>query len=85
MNAILNEQNLRPADLLADLIERHGPWRVVAALAALLLRRAREPRPTRDIDLPDHLRRDIGLSDLPPRRVDPVPPLSGRDNPMFRL
>lgn len=85
MNAILNEQSLRPADLLADLIERHGPWRVLAALAALLVRRAGARRPMHADDLPDHLRRDIGMSDLPPRRTDPTPLRYGMDNPLFRL
>jgi hypothetical protein len=84
MNAVLNE-NLRPADLLADLIERHGPWRVVVALAALLVRRARPAPEVRMSDLSDHLRRDIGLPDLPVRWVAPAPPRSSMDNPMFRL
>lgn len=85
MNAILNDESLRPAELLADLIERHGPWRVVAALAALLVRRARRARAARAMDLPDHLRRDIGLPDLPVRLVAPPPPRSSMDNPLFRL
>lgn len=82
MNAVLNDENLGPADLLADLIARHGRWRVVAALAGLLVRA--EPQ-VRLCDLSDHLRRDVGLPDLPPRWVAPAPPRSSLDNPMFRL
>lgn len=85
MNALLNDEHVRPADLLADLIERHGPWRVVAALVAQLVRRARRAPVVRVSDLPDHLRRDIGLPDLPVRWVAPAPPRSSLDNPMFRL
>jgi hypothetical protein len=85
MNAVLNDKDLRPAELLADLIERHGPWRVVAALAALLVRRARTAPGGQVMNLPDHLRRDVGLPDLPVRRVAPPPYRSSMDNPMFRL
>lgn len=85
MNAVLNDETPRPADLLADLIERHGPWRVVAALAALLVRRARTAPRAQVMDLPDHLRRDVGLPDLPVRWVAPAPPRSSMDNPAFRL
>lgn len=74
MNAILNNDTARPAELLADLIDRHGPWRVMAALAAELLRRGRKM--PQAADLSDHLRRDIGLGDLPRRRSD-LPPGAG--------
>ena len=82
MNALPNDENLRPADLLADLIERHGTWRVLAALAGQLWRRRHSAAPA--VDLPDHLRRDLGLPDLPPRWVAPAPPRSSLDNPVFR-
>ncbi|WP_043918701.1 hypothetical protein [Jannaschia aquimarina] len=72
----------RDADAIRDVIERHGPARVLlAALAALLRPRARPPDAIRVVDLPDHLRRDIGL-DVP---MAPLPPQrAGHLNPVFR-
>ena len=50
-----------PAVPLDVVIAQHGPWRVLrAALAALLRGKALQPPP-----LADHLRRDIGLEPLP--------------------
>jgi len=66
---------LQPADLaphhtLTDLIDRHGTRTVLRALAAVLIRRRARPG---TVDLPDHLRRDIGL----PERGQPPPALRG--------
>lgn len=50
---------------LALVIAQHGPWRVLrAALAALMLGQPRPP------PLNNHLRRDIGLPELPGAPLD---------------
>jgi hypothetical protein len=73
MTLTLNDDTLRPSEAVAALIARFGIWRVAAALAAQMLR----PRLPDLHHLPDHLRRDIGLPDLPARRVDQVWPRHG--------
>jgi hypothetical protein len=50
---------------LDDIIDTHGLWPVLRALVARPFRR-RVPLPP--LGLNDHLRRDIGLEPLPPRR-----------------
>lgn len=48
---------------LARLIERHGAWETLRAMARVLTRhRRRRPRAEK---LPNHLRRDIGLPPAP--------------------
>ncbi len=66
MTPILHSQPLRAA--LDDIIATHGRWRV---LLALFLRPARREPPLPPLGLNNHLRRDIGLEPLPPRR-DPL-------------
>lgn len=63
MTHILHSQPLRVA--LDDIIETHGHRRV---LLALILRPLRRDAPLPPLALNDHLRRDIGLEPLPPRR-----------------
>ena len=55
-----------PASDLGALIDRHGPARVLAALAVALLRRVQRPAPTAANDLSAYLRRDVGLQWDPP-------------------
>lgn len=49
---------------LAELIARHGRLRLTVLLFRALMRPP--ARPPDAAALPDHLRRDIGLPDLPP-------------------
>jgi len=61
-----------PHITLTRLIDRHGAWSTLRALAAVLWQR-RPRRPGTRV-MPDHLRRDIGLperGDDPPRLRDP--------------
>ncbi len=51
---------------LQDLIAEHGPWPTLLALLRALRQRPAKPPPA--AMLSNHLRRDIGLSDLPPPR-----------------
>ena len=53
----------RPRDEVAQLIDRHGLARIVLAVLAAVVRR-REPV-VYEASLSDHIRRDIGLSDVP--------------------
>ncbi|NUB46066.1 hypothetical protein GEU84_016835 [Fertoebacter nigrum] len=82
MTLTLNDDTLRPAEAVEALIARFGIWRVAAALAGQMLR----PRLPDLHHLPDHLRRDIGLPDLPARRADQVWQRDGgpRADPAFR-
>ncbi len=66
MILILNENPSSPFDAVDRLVAEHGAWKVAAALAARLFRR-RGPPVARDMRaLSDHVRRDIGLPELPP-------------------
>ncbi|MBS0565429.1 MAG: hypothetical protein JSR87_13455 [Proteobacteria bacterium] len=78
MNSPSLREGIRPpVAAIEELLAEHGALRVVAAvLRALARRRSRpgEPGPAPrhlapgDLaGLPDHVRRDIGLPDLPPR------------------
>jgi len=59
-----------PVPALEEIIARHGARAVFAAtLAALVRRRRRRPVPY-DNQFSEHLRRDIGLSPLPPAPRD---------------
>lgn len=51
----------RPETILKALVAEHGALRVMAALVAAMLASNRAPPRMRATDLPDHLRRDIGL------------------------
>lgn len=50
-----------PHITLARLIDRHGTWTTLRTLAAVLWRR--RPRRPSTVNLPNHLRRDIGLTE----------------------
>jgi hypothetical protein len=55
-----------PSADLGALMDRHGVLRVMAALAVAMLRRARRAPVVTADDLPEHLRRDVGLRWEPP-------------------
>lgn len=62
----LSPSRLDPPVPLEVVIAQHGPWRVLrAALAVLLRGDGRRPLP-----MDDHLRRDIGLEPLPRQSLD---------------
>ncbi|HLQ18410.1 MAG TPA: hypothetical protein VK146_05470 [Tabrizicola sp.] len=65
MTPSLQNERLPLRTAIDEIIETHGRWRV---LTALLLRSLRRDPPLRPLSLNDHLRRDIGLEPLPPRR-----------------
>lgn len=64
-------EDMPPDITLTRLIDRHGAWATLRALATVLARR--RPRRIRAEALPDHLRRDIGL----PERGASPPPFRG--------
>jgi hypothetical protein len=75
MILILNEKTNTPAEMVERLVAEHGAWKVAIALAGRMFRR-RGPPVARDLSmLPAHLRRDIGLPELPPPGL--VLPLRG--------
>lgn len=65
MTPLLHDERLPLRVALDDIIAAHGRWRVLLALL-----QPRDP-PVPPLGLNDHLRRDIGLEPLPPRR-DPL-------------
>ena len=60
---------LPPDTILDRLIDSHGTWATLRALARVLAARRRTRLAIGDLG--DHLRRDIGL----PERAEPPPPL----------
>lgn len=68
MNAELNRDFAAPSEVLRNLVAEHGRVRVVLALAGLLARRSRPRRQLLEGDIPDRMRRDIGLEPLPRMR-----------------
>lgn len=54
---------------LESIIDKHGRWRVLLAALAATLRARRQERLPDAAELNDHLRRDIGLPDLPAARA----------------
>jgi hypothetical protein len=58
---LLAEDRQSPSVILSRLMDEHGVLRTLVAFAAVLLRRDRRSRAQFANDLPDHLRRDIGL------------------------
>jgi hypothetical protein len=56
---LLSVEEIPPDITLTRLVDRHGAWATLRALAGVLWRR--RPRRPRAEALPDHLRRDIGL------------------------
>lgn len=68
MNAVHDFDGKRPAEVLADLVARHGGRPVLLALVGLLLRpRPKDIKPLPD-NLSDHLLRDVGLPPEPQAR-----------------
>ena len=59
MNAILKKDQATPSVAVRLLVDQHGVWAILRALAAALL------TPTREVvrldDLSPHMRRDMGL------------------------
>jgi hypothetical protein len=67
MNATPNTGRVALLPALQELIDEHGPWPTLLALLKALRHRPAKPPPA--AMLSDHLRRDIGLPDLPPARL----------------
>lgn len=71
----MREMHVLVADVLSAemdaLHQRHGPWRLIRALFATLVRRSSPFAANRSSDLDNHMRRDIGLPELSPE-VDRV-------------
>lgn len=59
MNALLNIVETTPSVALKQLVDQHGAWAVLRALAAALLPKRREA--VWLDDLTPHMRRDLGL------------------------
>jgi hypothetical protein len=59
MNALLNSEETTPSVAMKLLVDQHGAWAVLRALAAVLMPKRREV--VRLDDLTPHLRRDMGL------------------------
>ncbi len=53
------------------LYRRHGPWSLLRALLATVVRRSLHADINRSIDLDNHMRKDIGLPEIAPE-VDRV-------------
>ncbi|MFN3295014.1 MAG: hypothetical protein ACK414_16470, partial [Gemmobacter sp.] len=68
MNAQLNHEFASPAQAVQALVAEHGLLRVALALAGLVASPAGHRARVREGDIPDRLRRDIGLEPLPPAR-----------------
>ncbi len=72
----MNAQVTAPKDhsprvMIDNLIAEHGRWRTLQATVLALFRRPGSPAVRVGLhDLPDSLRRDIGLQPLPPRQPD---------------
>ena len=66
MNATPHSRRAALLPTLQELIDEHGPWPTLLALLKALRQRPAKPPPA--ALLSNHLRRDIGLSDLPPPR-----------------
>lgn len=73
MNATPTTGRTALLPVLQELIAEHGPLATLMALLQALRQRPAKPPPA--AALSDHLRRDIGLPDLPPPRprVHPRP------------
>jgi hypothetical protein len=66
MNALPFRDDRPALEALAPLIDSHGRLRVLLAALRLALRRREGPQRRFPAALSDHLRRDIGLPELPP-------------------
>ena len=60
--------HLRPHLMIEELLLRHGTWTFLRATAKAMIRDRRRQR-LEAADLPDHLRRDVGL---PPGHSPPT-------------
>ena len=67
MNATPNTGRVALLPSLQELIDEQGPWPTLLALLKALRHRPAKPPPA--AMLWDHLRRDVGLPDLPPARL----------------
>lgn len=67
MNAQVNREFPTPALAVQALVAEYGLVRVALALAGLMARRRRVAT-RHEADMPDRMRRDIGLDPLPTRR-----------------
>jgi hypothetical protein len=67
MNATPNTGRVALLPSLQELIDEQGPWPTLLALLKALRHRPAKPPPA--AMLWGHLRRDIGLPDLPPARL----------------
>lgn len=67
MNAQVNRDYPTPALAVQALVAEYGLVRVALALAGLVARR-RPVAARHEADMPDRMRRDIGLEPLPARR-----------------
>lgn len=66
----MREMHVMVADVLSAemdaLHRRHGPWRLIKALVATLVRRSSPFSANRSSDLDNHMLRDIGLPENVP-------------------
>lgn len=60
-------ESMKPQQAVDWMIDHHGTWRVLRAVWVAVLWRKPAARPVAPYDLPDAIRRDIGLPVLPPR------------------
>ena len=67
MNAQVNRDFVSPAQAVQALVAEYGLVRVALALAGMIARPGRRAR-VWEADMPDRMRRDIGLHPLPPAR-----------------
>jgi hypothetical protein len=67
MNAQVNRDFVSPAQAVQAVVAEYGLVRVALALAGLIARPGRRAR-IWEGEMPDRMRRDIGLHPLPPAR-----------------
>lgn len=68
-------EGMKPQQAVEWMIDHHGTWRVLRAVWVAVFWRLTVAKPVEPYDLPDAIRRDIGLTDLP-QRAPPYPPVS---------
>ena len=68
-------EGVNPQQAVEWMIDEHGKWRVLRAVWLAVFWRPKAAKPVAPYHLPDAMRRDIGLPDLPPR-ANPYPPVS---------
>jgi hypothetical protein len=66
----MRESHVMVADALSAeldaLYRRHGSWSLLRALAGTVVRRSLRPKANHTADLDNHMRRDIGMSEIAP-------------------